>query len=257
LLDLDTVLEVTRSVDVVFHLAGNSDIRLGRCRTDLDLQQGTMATHHLLEAMRREEVQRLIFASTSAVYGEVEKIPTSEDDGPLFPISLYGASKLACEGLISAFVHNYGLRAWIYRFCNVVGRNETHGVIVDFIRKLKRDPIQLEILGDGKQAKPYLHVSDCVAGMIWGYENARDSLNYFNLSSHGVTSVDRIADIVTEVMGIKGAKYIHAGGKRGWPGDVPQVRLDPAKLTTLGWTTLLTSDEAVKKAAQEIVEEFV
>jgi UDP-glucose 4-epimerase len=129
-------------------------------------------------------------------------------------------------------------------------------VVVDFIRKLKRDPAYLEILGDGKQAKPYLHVSECVAGMVWGYENAHDSLNYFNLSCQDATSVDRIAGIVMEVMGIKGTKYLYTGGRRGWPGDVPCVRLNPAKLASLGWTTLLTSDEAVKKAVQELLEQL-
>jgi len=257
LLDPGTVMEVTRGVDVVFHMAANSDISLGRCKTDLDLQQGTMATYHVLEAMRREQIQDLIFASTSAVYGETEQMPTREDHGPLFPISLYGASKLACEGLISAFVHNYGLRAWVYRFGNVVGRNDTHGVVVDFIHKLKRDPLHLEILGDGKQTKPYVHVSDCVAGMLWGYQVAHDSLNYFNLTCQGVTSVHRIADIVVRVMGLKGVKYIYAGGSRGWPGDVPKVCLGPSKLAALGWTASFTSDEAVEKAAQELVEQLV
>jgi UDP-glucose 4-epimerase len=257
LLDLDTVLNAMQGVQVVFHLAANSDIARGRHKTNLDLQQGTIASYHVLEAMRLHQVQEFIFASTSAVYGETLSRPTPEDAGPLFPISLYGASKLACEGLISAFVHNYGLRAWIYRFGNVVGRHATHGVIIDFIRKLQQEPHRLTILGDGKQTKPYLHVSDCVDGMMWGYQHAREPLNYFNLTSAGVTSVDRIADIVVEVMGLRGVSYTYTGGHQGWPGDVSQVCLDPTKLAILGWKAHLTSDEAVRQAAQELVEQGV
>ena len=257
LLDLDMVLNAMQGVQVVFHLAANSDIARGRHKTNLDLQQGTIASYHVLEAMRLHKVQEFIFASTSAVYGETTSRPTPEDAGPLFPISLYGASKLACEGLISAFVHNYGLRAWIYRFGNVVGRNATHGVIVDFIRKLQQEPRRLTILGDGKQTKPYLHVSDCVNGMMWGYQHAREPLNYFNLTSAGVTSVDHIADIVVEMMGLRGVSYTYTGGHQGWPGDVSQVYLDPTKLTRLGWKAHLTSDEAVQQAAQELVEQGV
>ena len=253
LMDFAAVLDVMQGMQLVVHLAANSDIAQGSNQTDLDLRQGTLTTYHVLEAMRQQGVSELIFASTSAVYGEATPKPTCERDGPLFPISLYGASKLAGEGLISAFAHNYALRAWIYRFGNVVGLGATHGVIVDFIRKLRHNPRQLTILGDGKQSKPYIHVLDCVDGMLWGYHQADEPLNCFNLSSAGTTSVDRIADIVVAAMGLNGVTYTYTGGARGWPGDVFDVRLDPGKFAALGWEARFTSDEAVRKATQAIV----
>jgi len=254
--DLDSVLADVSKVDVVFHLAANSDIARGACDTHLDLEGGTIGTYHVLEAMRRRKIEDLVFASSSAVYGEAQRRPTREHDGPLLPISLYGASKLACEGLISAFVHNYGMRAWIYRLGNVVGRSATHGVIVDFIRKLKRNPRQLEILGDGDQAKPYLHVSDCIWGMLVAYERSKQPVNYFNLTSRGVTTTGCVADIVVNALGLRDVEYLYTGGDRGWPGDVARVSLEPSKLGRLGWAARLTSDEAVNSAARELAEEM-
>src|SRR5258708_33248142 len=168
LLNLEDLSSALRNHDAVFHLAANSDIGKGRQQTDRDFRLGTVATFNVLEAMRRAGVDQLVFSSSSVVYGEPTVIPTPEDYGPLFPISLYGASKLACEGLISAFSHNYGIQAWIFRFANICGRHGTHGAIVDFIRKLQANHRRLEILGDGKQAKPNLHVSEGVAGRVYG-----------------------------------------------------------------------------------------
>ena len=165
LLDLERVKGEMAGHDLVFHLAANSDISYGAEFTDVDLKNGTLATYHVLEAMRVNEIKRIVFASTSAVYGVAETLPTPEDYGPLYPISLYGASKLACEGLITAFAHNFGQQAWIYRFANIIGRNGTHGALVDFIRRPRKTPDRLQILGDGRQAKPYIHVSDCVGAM--------------------------------------------------------------------------------------------
>ena len=253
LLDLEAVEKAVDGQDAVFHLAANSDIDFGRRQSDRDLRQGTLATYNVLEAMRRRGVKKLVFASTSAVYGETPAIALREDYGPLLPISLYGASKLACEGLISAFAHNYGVQAWIYRFANVVGANATHGAIFDFARKLKKDPKRLEVLGDGTQSKPYLLASDVVDGMLFGFSHAGDAVNLFNLACEGGTSVAEIARIVVEEAGLSGVAVSYSGGKRGWVGDVPFVRMDPAKLAALGWKARHDSTEAVRLAARAVV----
>ncbi len=256
LLDLDQLVEATAGHEVVFHLAANSNIIQSRSQSDLDLRLGTLASYNVLEAMRRVGVSQIIFSSSSVVYGEPTVVPTPEDHGPLFPISLYGASKLACEGLISAFCHNYGFQAWIFRFANICGRHGTHGAIVDFIRKLQSNPRRLDVLGDGNQAKPYLHVRECVDGMLFGWQHSGDQLNYFNLGCQGSTRASRIAQMVLEAMELTAAKIVYSGGERGWVGDVPQVRLDCIKLALLGWTANLSSDDAVKLATEELVEEL-
>jgi len=243
--------------DCVFHMAANSDIGRGAERTDLDLNLGTVATYNVLEGMRLKGIRDIVFASTSAVYGDRPRImPTPEDYGPLFPISLYGASKLACEALISAFCHNYGMRAWIYRFANIVGRNGTHGAAFDFVTRLIKDPSRLKILGDGRQAKPYLHVFDCIDGIWFGYTHARKELNHFNLAVEGATSVRKIAERVIQEMGLPRVRIDYTGGERGWPGDVPQVRLDGKKLARLGWKASRSSDEAVALGVKELVGQF-
>ena len=256
LLNLDPLCEIVAGNDAVFHLAANSNIPEGRRTSDIDLRLGTLATYNLLEAMRRTGVNELMFSSSSVVYGEPSVSPTPEDYGPLFPISLYGASKLACEGLISAFCHNYDFRARIFRFANVVGRHGTHGVMVDFINKLQSNPRSLEILGDGLQAKPYLHVSECVDGMLHIWRNSKGQLTCFNLGCEGATNTRRIAEIVVEAMELHNVDFRFTGGQRGWPGDVPQVRLDCTKINRFGWKSKRTSDEAVERAALDLVEEL-
>lgn len=242
--------------EVVFHLAANSDIEKGRRESDRDLRLGTLATFNVLDAMRVHGVRQLVFSSSSVVYGEPATIPTPEDYGPLLPISLYGASKLACEGLISAFAHNYGIQSWIFRFANICGRHGTHGAIVDFIRKLRANPRRLEVLGDGRQAKPNLHVSECVDGMVYGWQHAREHVSYFNLGCDGATSADDIATHVIAALGLKGVDIVHTGGERGWPGDVPQVRLDCTKMEAIGWRAKLTSSQAVERACRELAREI-
>ncbi len=256
LLDLDPLVEAMRGADAVFHLAANSDISYGRSYTDWDLKHGTLATYNTLEAMRRTEVKKLVFASTSAIYGEATVMPTPENYGPLLPISLYGASKLACEGLITAFAHNFDFQTWMFRFGNVVGRNGTHGALVDFINKLKADPTKLPILGDGKQAKPYVYVRELVDGMWYGFTHASEAVNVFNLTCDGASSVDRLAQAVIQAMGLTDVELVHSGGVRGWTGDVPQVRLDNRKLAALGWTPRFDSDEAVDEAARMLTQQL-
>lgn len=256
LLDLATLCQSVAGHDAVFHLAANSDITASRLQSDLDLRLGTIATYNVLEAMRRSDIRKIVFSSSSVIYGEPSIVPTPENYGPLLPISLYGASKLACEGLISAFCHNFDFQAWIFRFANVCGRHGTHGVIVDFIRKLERNVHRLEILGDGEQSKPYLHVSECVDGILFGWRKAESQLNCFNLGCSGGTRVVHIAEMLLKALNLHDAKIVCTGGARGWIGDVPQVRLDCAKLETLGWKARMTSDEAVRLATVELVGEL-
>ena len=254
LMNLPKIKEVIKDHDVVFHIAANPFVRLGERQTKLDLEQGTIATYNLLEAMRINDVKKIVFSSSSVVYAETPPIAIPENYGPTLPISLYGAGKLGAEGLISAFCGTFGFQAWIYRFANVVGIRGTHGVIVDFIDKLKTNPKELEILGDGKQQKPYLHVFDIVSGMLHGFEHSNDQLNLFNLSCESDTTVTKIADLVVEEMGLKDVKYNFTGGKRGWAGDVPRFQLDASKIKKLGWKENYTSDEAVRKAIREILD---
>jgi len=253
LLDFDALNKAIANHDVVFHMAANPDVRAGFEDTDLDLRQGTLATYNLLEAMRLNQISKIIFASSSTVYGEAGIKAVNEDYGPLLPISLYGASKLACEGLISAFCHLFNMQAWIFRFANVVGPRATHGVIFNFTNKLKQNPEELEILADGTQQKPYLHVNDCVDGILFGWEHSQEQVNVFNLGTDSSTNVTAIANMLVQAMGLSGVKFTYTGGKRGWPGDVPQVRYDITKMKNLGWKAGYSSDDAVKQAIKDIL----
>jgi UDP-glucose 4-epimerase len=254
LLDFNQLKKSIKGHDVVFHIAANPFVRLGEKQTKLDLEQGAIATYNVLESMRLNEIKKIIFSSSSVVYAEVPNIAIPENYGPTLPISLYGAGKLASEGLISAFCGTFDFQAWIFRFANVVGIRGTHGVIVDFIDKLRKNPKNLEILGDGKQQKPYLYVSDVVYGMIYGFEKSNNKINLFNLGCDSNTTVTKIAEMVVEEMGLKSVKFKYTGGKRGWPGDVPRFQLDATKIKKLGWKERYTSDDAVRKAIREILD---
>ena len=243
-------------IDCVFHLAANPDIRLGTRITDTDLQQGTVATYNILEAMRLNDVGRIVFASSSVVYGEDAPLPTPEDHGPCMPISLYGASKQAGEGLISSWVGTFGLQAWIFRFANIIGARGTHGVIFDFIHKLKNDPTRLEVLGNGLQEKSYMEVGDCVDAMLHVMANAHQPLNLFNLGSHDTASVRRIADIVVEVTGCADARIEYTGGDRGWAGDIPRARLGIDKMLQTGFDVAMNSEEAIRYTATCLLDEI-
>ena len=243
-------------IDCVFHLAANPDIRLGTRITDTDLQQGTVATYNILEAMRLNDVDRIVFASSSVVYGEDAPLPTPEDHGPCMPISLYGASKQAGEGLISSWVGTFGLQAWIFRFANIIGARGTHGVIFDFIHKLKNDPTRLEVLGNGLQEKSYMEVGDCVDAMLHVMSNAHQSLNLFNLGSHDTASVRRIAEFVVEVPGCAAARIEYTGGDRGWAGDIPRARLGIDKMLQTGFDVTMNSEEAIRHTATRLLDEI-
>jgi UDP-glucose 4-epimerase len=268
LLETEKLASLLRGIDWVVHLAANSDISHGPDRTDLDFRNGTQATYSTLEAMRIAGCRKLVFSSTSAVYGETEIRPTPEDLGPLFPISHYGASKLSCEAMVTAFSHNSRLRSWVFRFANIVGSRATHGAIFDFVGRLIKDDRQLKVLGNGEQRKSYLHVEDCVSGILKAVEieetagpagdPRRPEVSVFNLASQGVTRVRTIAEMVVEAWSQQTGRrpgLEFGSGDRGWIGDVPYTHLDGRRLARLGWTAQLESDQAVKKAVSEIVAE--
>ena len=256
LLDQNRLNNEIKNHDVVFHISANPHVRLGEKQTDIDLKNETIATYNVLEAMRINNIKKIVFSSSSVVYGETQDISLPENYGPLLPISLYGAGKLGSEALISAFCGTFGFQAWIYRFANVVGSRGTHGVIVDFIDKLRKNSNELEILGDGKQRKPYLHVKDLVDAILFGYENSNEQINLFNLGCDTNTNVTNIAHMVVKEMGLSNVEFIYTGGKRGWAGDVPRFQLDSTKINRLGWKAKYSSDDAVRVSIKEILNEF-
>ena len=237
----------------VFHLAANSDIKRGGENPKIDLEHTFMTTYSVLEAMRRTGTGKLFFASTSAVYGEKMGLKLKEDMGELLPVSYYGASKLASEAAISAYTTMNGWTATIFRFANVVGPKLTHGVIYDFIQKLKKNPSHLQILGDGRQCKPYIYSGDLLDAVLLADGNASPGLQVYNAGVDSATSVDRIADMVCESMHLSGVVYEHTGGDRGWKGDVPSFRFDLDKIHAAGWTAEHTSDGAVRQTLRDIL----
>jgi len=254
LLDLDQLKNDMKNHDVIFHIAANPYVRLGEKQTRLDLDQGAIVTYNVLESMRLNNIKKIVFSSSSVVYAETPPIKIPENYGPTLPISLYGAGKLASEGLISSFCGTFDFQAWIFRFANIVGIRGTHGVIVDFIDKLRKNPNQLEILGDGHQKKPYVHVKELVDGIIYGYQHSNEKINLFNIGVDSNTTVTKIAEMVVEEMKLTNVKFNYTGGKRGWAGDVPRFQLATEKMRKLGWEAKLTSDEAVRKAIRETLD---
>ncbi len=255
-LDLGRTLN---KADTVCHFAANPDVRVGASDTKVHFEQNILATYRILEWMREGGVGRILFPSTSTVYGEPTVIPTPETYGPLIPISMYGASKLACEALIAAYCHNFDLSAVIYRFANVVGARSTHNVLHDFVKKLKENPRRLEILGaEPGTRKSYVHVADCVDAMIVGAEGAKEQVEILNIGSRDRIAVREITDIVVDAMKLKDVEYLWTGGVRGgrgWVGDVKEMLLSIDKIGKLGWKPRYGSVEAIRKAVQEIVEE--
>ena len=250
LLDTEKLNKAIAGADMIYHLAANPDVRLGAADTKVHLEQNIIATYNVLEAMRINKLKNIAFTSTSTVYGEAAIIPTPENYGPLIPISLYGASKLACEALITSYCHTFEMNSWIFRFANIVGPRSTHGIIVDFINKLRNDPHALEILGDGQQRKSYLHVSDCVEAMLFAVENSHEMANIFNIGSDDTINSTQIGEIVVMEMGLKNAKFSYTGGKRGWKGDVPRMLLSIEKIKSLGWNPLHDSHSSVVEATR-------
>ena len=251
ILQLDSMRKIfaDERFDIVFHLAANSDIQKGGQDPNVDMSLTFMTTFNVLQCMREFGVKKLVFASTSAIYGEVYE-NLVEDFGPLRPVSNYGAGKLASEAFISAFAANYDIQTWITRFPNVVGDRFTHGVIYDFIKRLGEDPSQLTVLGNGEQNKPYLYVKDLVEGILFVWKNAHEAYNVYNLGAESRTKVKEIAAMVVEEMGL-GAEIRYTGGDRGWKGDVPEFKYDLSRIHALGWRAPRTSNDSVRLAIQK------
>jgi UDP-glucose 4-epimerase len=257
----DVALRSVNGVDVVFHLAANPEVRVAEVDPSIHFRENLLTTFNVLEAMRKSDSAKLIvFFSSSTVYGEPDEIPTSEDYAPLLPISLYGASKLGCEALISAYCHTFGIRGLVFRLANIVGGRSTHGVIVDFMRKLQENPKELEILGDGSQSKSYLHVKDLVDATFVAFKSFLDNgklVEAYNVGSLDQVNVRRIAEVVSDEMSLQGVTFRFTGGVdggRGWKGDVKTMLLSTGKLFSLGWRPKLNSEEAVNISCRELLD---
>lgn len=250
----DALFEYAQNIDVTIMLAANADIAAAATDPQIDFNQGTYLLQIVLESMRKAGCKKLLYASGSGVYGETGYECVSEDFSPMEPISTYGASKLGCEALISSYCHMFGMTASAFRFGNVVGGRQTHGVAYDFMRRLKMNPSFLEILGNGMQSKPYIHVENVISAMFIALQNQHKIYDVYNVAPEQPASVNEIADIVLQQMKIDKAdcEYRYTGGNRGWKGDVPIVRLDTQKISDLGWKSSMTSVEAIKKSVKEM-----
>jgi UDP-glucose 4-epimerase len=253
--DAEELSRIFAGHDVVFHLAAQANIRKSAVDHKSDLDNNLIGTINILEAMAKNNIKDLVFASTSALYGEATVRPTPEDYMPI-QTSLYGASKLACEAYIEAFGAFAPINFWAFRFSNIIGERCRRGVIWDFVQKLLKNPKELEILGDGKQSKEYLYVKDCVDGIMTGYQKSRERVNLFNLAIEENRIVDEIADIVIKEMGLKNVKRKYSGGARGWIGDNPIVHLSIDKIKSLGWKPQFSSQKAVLVTAQWTLKNF-
>jgi len=253
--DADRLGAAIAGHDTVVHLASNPDIARALTDPDIDFVQGTALTRSVLEAMRQRDVPEILYASGSGVYGDLGSVEASEDHGPLVPVSTYGASKLAGEALIAAYAAMFDLTGRVFRFGNVVGAHQTHGVGYDFVHKLRRDPTKLAILGDGSQSKSYIHVTDVLAAVLLARERVQQRFAVFNVATGDYATVRDIADITVEALGLDPAAvtYEFTGGSRGWKGDVPVVRLNTDRIQALGWRCQLRAHGALRRAANELV----
>lgn len=256
--ELAAVKDAMSAADTVFHLAANPDIAKAVTQPDIDFWEGTYLAQNVLEAIRVHRVPRLLYMSGSGVYGENAAVAFAESHGPCLPISTYGASKLACEALICSYCHMFGLTARAFRFANVVGPRQTHGVGYDFVRRLRKDPTQLRILGDGSQSKSYIHVEDILAAVLRAQDAAQSGFDVFNVATDDYITVKQIADLAVQVSGLDPAtvRYEFTGGDRGWKGDVPIVRFDCAKIKALGWRCRRNSGEAMRDSMSAMRSEL-
>ena len=255
--------QIIRKCGIIFHLAANPEVRVGETDPQVHFEENILATFNLLEALRQAKTPKIIvFTSTSTVYGEASQIPTPEDYAPLIPISTYGASKLACEALITSYAYTFNHRALVLRLANIIGPKSNHGVIIDFIRKIQTNPKQLEILGDGTQEKSYLHIEDCIEAIIHLtkiFATGTKKVDIFNIGSYDKITVKEIAKIVAEEMNTPNIKYKFTGGVdggRGWKGDVKTMHLSIHKLLQTGWKPKYTSKQAVRLAAKALIKEI-
>jgi UDP-glucose 4-epimerase len=252
---LNEALAIPSDCKTIYHLAANPEVRIGFANPDLHFTQNVVATFNLLEAARKIDAETLLFTSTSTVYGDARNTPTPEEYAPMEPISMYGASKLACESIIISYAHTYGIKTVIYRLANIIGADSTHGVIFDFANKLLRDSSRLEVLGDGTQNKSYLHISDCISAILVGHRKSTGKVTVFNVGSRDRIDVKEIASTVINAMKMTGTKIEFTGGVddgRGWKGDVKNMLLDVSKIMSIGWKPKYGSLEAVKLTAEEL-----
>ncbi|MEM4534289.1 MAG: SDR family NAD(P)-dependent oxidoreductase [Candidatus Korarchaeota archaeon] len=255
--DPRVVEESVKDVDIVFHYAANPEVRVSTTNPEVHFNENILATFNLLEAMRKRGVREIVFASSSSIYGEPEAIPVTED-ASMRPVSVYGASKAACENLIHAYSKLYGIKAIVLRYANVVGPRLRHGVVYDFIVKLGRNAEELEILGDGNQVRSYIYVDDAVEATMVAYDNSEKLFNVYNVASEDWITINEVAEAVTHAIGLRSVKYAYKPVLHGvgWIGDVKQIALDVSKLKELGWRPRMRSREAVAKAASDILHEL-
>jgi len=255
--DLDSLTDAMTGHQTVIHLAANPDIARAVTDPDIDFREGTMLTRNVLEAMRQSDCRQILYASGSGVYGDLGDLEAAEDQGGMRPISTYGASKLACESLISAYSHMFGLSGYSFRFGNVVGPRQTHGVGFDFIRKLLDDGTRLDILGDGEQSKSYIHVDDTVSAVLHAARHGTGGYDVFNVATGDYITVKEIAALAVDCVGLSQSDvdYQFSGGDRGWKGDVPVVRLNTERIQSLGWECGHTTHDAIKMSLAALLDE--
>lgn len=255
--EIDRLAEAMAGHDVVIHLASNPDIARAAREPEIDFYQGTMLTNNVVEAMRRTGVPRILYASGSGVYGDLGELEAREDYGPLTPVSTYGASKLAGEALISSYCHMFDLAGCAFRFGNVVGARQTHGVGFDFVRRLKADPARLSILGDGTQSKSYIHVSDVIAAVLLADRRRTKPFEAFNVATGDYITVTEIAELAVECLALPAhPRFEYSGGDRGWKGDVPVVRLNTDRIKALGWRCRHDTREAMRLALRALIDDL-
>ncbi len=252
-LDQAMIKDAMAGHDSVFHLAANADVRFGTHYPRRDLEQNTIATFQVLEAARLNGVERIMFSSTGAIYGETKTIPTPED-AP-FPVqtSLYGASKLAGEGMIQAYAEGFGIKAYIFRFVSILGERYGHGHVFDFYRKLKADPTRMDVLGNGKQKKSYLYVQDCIDAILLAIDKAEENVNIFNLGTDKYSDVNNSIRLISERLGIQ-PELVYEGSDRGWIGDNPFIYLDCARIRSLGWEPKVSINDGILKTLEYLIE---
>lgn len=254
--ELNCLVAAMNGHNIVIHLASNPDIARAVTEPEIDFYQGTLLTNNVIEAMRRSGVPKLLYASGSGVYGELGEIEAEEDYGPLIPVSTYGASKLAGEALIASYCYMFDLSACAFRFGNVVGARQTHGVGFDFVRRLTSDPTRLRILGDGKQSKSYIHVSDVVSAVLHANEHGKKRFEVFNVATGDYITVTEIAELAVKCMELeKKPVFEYSGGDRGWKGDVPVVRLNTDRIKSLGWSCQNSAGEALRISIQQLMSD--
>lgn len=258
--NLDGIEDHLSDVDILFHFAADPEVRTGYSKPEDSFEQNIVNTFNLLQKIKQSKIKKIVFASSSSVYGDAKIIPTNEEYGPLSPISHYGASKLACEAMVSSFCHNYNIEGVILRPANVIGLRGRHGLIWDLVHKLKINQDELELLGDGKQTKSFIHISDAIDGIFFSLNNLQDKVEVFNLGSEDSVEIMDVAKIVCKNMGLNEIKINLTGGVddgRGWKGDIKIAHLDITKLKNSGWIPKLSSINAADITSQEIIKEVI